>query len=80
MDPYQRGRPRQYPDEIRIGACADYLLGHPVKQVAYKWGVSNSIIVYWIIKAGFKTHNKRWSTGDKHGTRQTTGKETVREG
>ena len=39
-------------DEIRIGACADYLLGKSLQDISAKWQISASIVVKWIKRTG----------------------------
>jgi len=37
--------------EIRVGACADYLLGVKIEVIARKWGIADSsLIASWITK------------------------------
>ena len=59
----QRKGPRikKHPDEIRIGACADYLLGVSMKDIERKYGLPDSTIVtFWIKKTGsFKIRKPR---------------------
>jgi hypothetical protein len=47
-----RGRP-PISREIRVGAVVDYLVGVPLKVIAPKWGISQSLVVYWAKRAGF---------------------------
>jgi transposase-like protein len=43
----------KHPDEIRIGACADYLIGKmKIDAIEEKWGIKRCNILYWIKKAG----------------------------
>ena len=38
--------------ETRVGACADYLLGVPLKEIARRWGVNQVMPAYWVRKVG----------------------------
>lgn len=43
-----------YARDIRVGACADYLLGAPVKVIEHRWGPSAALLSIWVRRAGFK--------------------------
>ena len=43
---------RKKSDEVRIGACADYLLGVKLKVIEDKWGVTGSQVCKWISRTG----------------------------
>jgi transposase len=50
----------KHSDEVRIGACADYLLGKSYLEIEGRWGVPISTVLNWIRKTGhFKLRNKR---------------------
>ena len=51
---------RKYPAHIRIGACADYLLGMSCLKIVQKWDVATmGTVLNWIRKTGhFKLRNK----------------------
>ena len=40
------------PDDVRIGACADYLLGKPTSEIEAKWQVSTTTVSKWIKRTG----------------------------
>lgn len=39
---------KRYSYEVKVGACADYLLGKPLAYITHKWGMSHNIVSYWI--------------------------------
>ncbi len=43
----RRGVPK-IPYDIKVGACADYLIGVPQDEIVYKWKVSHPTVVRWI--------------------------------
>ena len=43
---------RKVPDDIRIGACADYILGKPTSEIEAKWQVSATTVSMWIKRTG----------------------------
>lgn len=50
----------KWPYDVKVGACADYLLGKSIADIAYKWGVSDTIVSRWIRNRGcFKLRRKR---------------------
>jgi hypothetical protein len=51
---------RHYAPEVRIGACADYLLGKSYQEIEGKWNIKDmSTVLNWIRKTGsFKLRNK----------------------
>lgn len=55
----QHPNAKRYSYEVRVGACADYLIGVPTKIIKQKWGVTTSIVAYWIQQRGcFKLRTK----------------------
>ena len=34
--------------EVRVGACADYLLGVPIKIIMQKWGIKRTSVHRWL--------------------------------
>lgn len=54
-----RGNHDSYTPEQRINACADYLIGMPVKQIECKHNIPVCTIIHWIRRAGFKTRYDR---------------------
>lgn len=51
---------RKHSYEVRVGACADYLIGLPVKVIEHKWGLPICSVQNWIRKTGqFKLRNRR---------------------
>lgn len=50
---------KHYPAEVRIGACADYLLGKSYLWIEGKWNIEDmSTVLNWIRKTGsFKLRN-----------------------
>lgn len=55
-------RPSRYPYEVRVAACADYLIGRlGVKVIARKHGIENpNDIVYWVRRRGcFKLRKEK---------------------
>lgn len=59
----KRKRPRRVSDDIRIGACADYLLGKPLGEIEFKWGVTNKLVSRWISRTG--SFKMRYNTKPK---------------
>lgn len=50
---------KRYSYEVRVGACADYLIGLSMNEIEHKWGTKSSIVSYWIRKRGcFKLRKK----------------------
>ena len=43
---------RKVPDDVRIGACADYILGKPTSEIEAKWQVSATTVTMWIKRTG----------------------------
>lgn len=39
---------KRYPYRVRVGACADYLIGVPTEVIRQKWGVKSTLVSYWI--------------------------------
>ena len=51
---------RKVPDDVRIGACADYILGKPTSEIEVKWQVSAATVSKWIRRTGsFKLRQTR---------------------
>lgn len=51
---------RKVPDDVRIGACADYILGKPTSEIEAKWQVSATTVTMWIKRTGsFKLRQTR---------------------
>jgi len=51
---------RKVPDDVRIGACADYILGKPTSEIEVKWQVSAATVSKWIKRTGsFKLRQTR---------------------
>jgi hypothetical protein len=49
------------PDEIRIGACADYIRGKPMREIETQWGVSIGSVYKWVKSTGsFKLRRPGW--------------------
>jgi transposase len=47
------------PAEVRIGACADYILGRSMHDIEKRWGVTISTVSKWIKRTGsFKLRRK----------------------
>ena len=54
------------PDDIRIGACADYILGRPIQKIEERWGVRIETVIRWIKRTGsFKTRQSQAKRGEK---------------
>ena len=43
---------RKVPDDVRIGACADYILGRSTHEIEKRWGVSIRTVSGWIKRTG----------------------------
>lgn len=57
----------KHPDHIRIGACADYLLGKSMHEIEQRWGVTIGCVSAWIKRTGsFKLRRIRKPRGDNH--------------
>lgn len=54
------GKRPSHPYEIRVAACADYLVGDPLKAIAAKYNLPEATIVSrWIRERGcFKLRNR----------------------
>ena len=51
---------RKVPDDVRIGACADYILGRSTHEIEKRWGVSIRTVSGWIKRTGsFKLRQTR---------------------
>ena len=57
---------RKVPDDVRIGACADYILGRSTHEIEKRWGVSIRTVSGWIKRTGsFKLRQIHKSRGER---------------
>jgi hypothetical protein len=48
-----------HPRDARVGACADYLLGKPLKEIKATWGVGQAALYSWMRAPGHFKLRKR---------------------
>lgn len=55
-----RRRNPPYPYAVRVAACADYLLGKPLKEIALRHGIAEpALVIHWIRQRKcFKLRNR----------------------